>query len=142
MYELSFTLMGILILVQEITRSLPVYTFLGTLRSNQEINSETNYNLICAYEAHQVRPVMEISTITTKEKVRMWTVDPAKKPFAEKSEWEELDRELVLEDSLLMSCVSEKHVANICSWTNEETNANLNAKTIKKIANKHPQKFV
>ncbi|KAM9940306.1 hypothetical protein OXX80_000226 [Metschnikowia pulcherrima] len=137
-YEISFSLRLLFLATFQVSRALPFYTTSGQLKGTSEFNSEVSYNVLCAYEDKQVRPVVEVSTVVTREITRVWTVEPNKKQFVTKGNWTKLDRIRVMEDTVMLSCVSEKYQTDICSWNSAEVAAKFTAESVRSMRNLVP----
>ncbi|GEQ71312.1 hypothetical protein JCM33374_g4994 [Metschnikowia sp. JCM 33374] len=127
-YELTFSLTFLLDLMGSIKRDLPWFINSGELKATMSLNDEVAYSSICGFQQNRVRPLAEVATLRTHQKVRTWTIVKTKVPEIQYGPWQDLHRVRLLADSIMASCVSEKYVPDICSWTNDDVFSNLSGK--------------
>lgn len=84
------------------------------------------YSTTCAYQDHAVRPAVEIVTEITLFQTRMWEVELGHSvPIIKKSDWKNETVAELAESTVVLSCLSERYVPDICAWTEEDAMAKV-----------------
>lgn len=117
LFELQVTLDLLLRLNAGVSRGFKFFVNGLTVAASAMLAGEWSYSISCNYENNAVRPMAEISSVITKERARKWSVDLGSTKFLELGDWVELEQLKVYPNSIILSCVSEKQVPDICSWS-------------------------
>lgn len=68
----------------------------------------------CHYDGLGVRPFLSLDMTETAIKVRKWTLGPYNSGFVRKSDWIRQSQPILSRAPPIASCVSEKHVPDVC----------------------------
>lgn len=118
--EVTITLNTLAKRMSEISGKIPILEMQAGKAFYITEGKEFVFSATCVYENEAVRAAVEVLTLITSFQTREWTITQNKQLKIEKSDWKTSRAAEISESSLVISCLSEKFVPNVCSWTESE----------------------
>lgn len=115
--EVTITLNTLVKRMKEISGNVPIIEMQAGRAQYFTEGKEFIYSATCVYENQAVRPAVELLTLITSFQTREWIIAPTKQFKIERGEWKSSRVAELSESSLVISCLSEMFVPDICLWT-------------------------
>ena len=123
--EVFVTLATLAKQMKEVTGTVPIIEAEAGRRQTWAKGNEFTYSTLCQYIDVAVRPAVEILTHITKFRTREWIIDPLKTSSVVKSAWQISTVAELAESTIVLACLSERYVPDVCSWTDKDAMAQL-----------------